>query len=113
MTLICAKIPVEALSPILGRSFLSSFYKQVPVFLVGLRLFLRNSEKNIFAFPSRVSRAKQIDREEEKAKVAILRTDVPSSQYKSSPLMACSSSSLVSFFLSTTSTFPIQPLPFR
>jgi hypothetical protein len=36
----------------LGMSFLSVFSKQAPVSLVGLRLFLGNSEKNIFAFPS-------------------------------------------------------------
>jgi hypothetical protein len=62
ITLLCAKIPVVALSPILGMSFLSAFSKQAPVFLVCLRLFLGKSEKKILAFPSRVSRAKQIDR---------------------------------------------------
>ncbi len=49
--MLCAKIPVEALSPILGMTFLSVFSKQAPVFLVCLRLFLRDSEKNILAFP--------------------------------------------------------------
>ncbi len=51
MTLLCAKIPVEALSPILGMSFLSAFSKQAPVFLVCLRLCLGKNEKNILAFP--------------------------------------------------------------
>jgi hypothetical protein len=32
-------------------TFLSTFSKQAPVFLVCLRLFLRDNKKNILAFP--------------------------------------------------------------
>ena len=52
MKLFCAKIPVEALAPILGTAFLSAFSKQAPIFLVCLKLDRGNSEKNILAIPS-------------------------------------------------------------
>src|SRR6266566_2419031 len=59
---------------------------QAPVFLVGLRLFSERARRKSLLFPLSSFSCKA-NSEEEKAKLAILRTDVPSSQYNVTTLI--------------------------